>query len=115
MNIETIASIVHTANKEYCQSIGDYSQPDWEFAPEWQKDSARKGVKFIIDNPDATPEDSHKSWLAQKEQDGWSYGPVKDVIGKKHPCFVPYNELPKEQKVKDYLFSSIVKTLSQFI
>ena len=33
------------ANRAYCQMIGDNSQSTWEDAPEWQKQSARKGVR----------------------------------------------------------------------
>jgi hypothetical protein len=63
---------------------------------------------FIKASPDTTPEDSHKNWLAHKVKDGWVYGPVKDVEKKEHPCMVPYEELPLEQRVKDYLFRAVV-------
>lgn len=102
-----IAKICHQVNKAYCESIGDYSQPDWKDAPEWQKNSAINGVEYHIDN-DVTPEGSHANWLKVKEQDGWVYGPVKDPEKKEHPCMVPYNELPKEQQTKDALFKSVV-------
>ena len=62
-------------------------------------------------NPDATPEDSHASWLAQKAADGWTYGRVKDPDAKRHPCMVPYNQLPAEQRAKDYLFKGVVAAM----
>ena len=108
---ETIARIAHEINRAYCQSIGDYSQPKWEDAPDWQKESAISGVKLHIDNPDTTPEQLHESWLKDKE--GWKYGPVKDASKKEHPCFVPYAELPQEQKSKDYLFAQVVRSLTR--
>ena len=111
INIKAAAAIVHEANKTYCESIGDNSQPSWIDAPDWQKESAIKGIEFVIKNPNATPEDSHKSWLAVKEADGWKYGEVKDADNKVHPCFVPYNELPKEQQFKDALYTTLVKQL----
>ena len=107
MNIEKIAKLCHEVNKTYCESIGDHSQPKWEDAPGWQKESAIAGVNFHLEN-ETTPEQSHESWLKQKELDGWKYGPIKDGIKKEHPCFVPYEELPKEQQVKDHLFKAIV-------
>lgn len=106
--IEYIAKVCHEANKAYCETIKDYSQMDWDKAPQWQRDSAIAGVKFHIENPNATPEDSHISWLKVKEADGWSYGPLKDAEKKTHPCYRPYNELPIEQRRKDYLFRAIV-------
>jgi hypothetical protein len=115
MRIETLARICHQINKAYCESIGDNSQHDWESAPEWQKESAVKGVRFQLANPSADASDSHASWLAEKTQDGWKYGPVKDASKKEHPCFVPYEELPKEQQVKDHLFKALCWELSQFV
>lgn len=108
---EEIARVCHEANRAYCLALGDLSQKAWENAPEWQKESSRKGVAYHHANPDSTPADSHKSWLAEKERDGWKYGPVKDAEKKEHPCFVPYAELPKEQQAKDYIFLAIVRAL----
>lgn len=103
-----IAAIAHQINAAYCQSIGDDSQPEWEVAPDWQKQSAIAGVEMHLANPGATPEQSHESWLKQKLDDGWTYGEVKDADKKEHPCCVPYDELPQAQKSKDYLFRAVV-------
>ena len=111
MNIAEIAEVCHEVNRAYCQAIGDNSQPTWGNAPNWQKESAVMGVTFHLENPDAGPEGSHKSWLAQKEKDGWTYGLVKDPERKEHPCFVPFNELPQAQQAKDYIFTAIVHSL----
>jgi hypothetical protein len=111
MKVEQIAEICHEANRVYCKSIGDNSQPTWADAPDWQKKSAITGVKYHMENPNSLPEDSHNSWLREKEADGWSYGDVKDPVAKTHPCFVPYAELPVEQQKKDYLFLGIVRAL----
>lgn len=102
----------HEANRAYCAAIGDMSQVPWNNAPDWQRESATKGVEFNIANPDAPASASHDSWLAVKEADGWKYGEVKDAEKKEHPCFVPYEELPEEQKRKDTLFKMIVEALS---
>ena len=115
MKIEDIARICHEANKSLCITQGDFSQQNWDEAPDWQKDSAIEGVKFHLENPDATPEDSHENWLAQKEAEGWKYGPLKNPETKEHPCIVPYDELPPEQQAKDYLFLSTVRGLAKFV
>ena len=74
--------------------------------------SAINGVKFHQENPDAGPSHSHENWLKEKEADGWVYGSVKDETHKMHPCMVPYDELPGEQKLKDTLFIAVVRALS---
>jgi len=102
------AKICHEANRAYCQALGDYSQVPWDEAPDWQKESAILGVRLHLENPDAGPEASHESWVAHKIADGWAYGSVKDPAAKKHPCIVPFNELPREQQAKDFIFRAIV-------
>lgn len=112
--VEQIAKVAHEINRAYSKALGDESHFMWDAAPEWQRTSAIKGVEFHIQNPDAGPEASHVSWLAQKQRDGWKYGLVKDEEKKEHPCFVPYETLPNEQKAKDYIFCAIVKQLNRF-
>lgn len=111
VRIEEIARVAHAVNRAYCQALGDESQPAWVLAPQWQKDSAINGVRFHLANPGASPRDGHENWLAQKAAEGWSYGPVKDVATKQHPCFVPYDELPVEQRAKDAIFRAVVHEL----
>jgi len=115
MNNVQIAVICHQANKSLCEQLEDYSQQDWQDAPEWQRQSALNGVAFNLANPSAPASASHESWLAEKEADGWKYGEVKDADKKEHPCFVPYDELPAEQQAKDHLFKGIVLALAPFI
>lgn len=115
MSTADVSQVAHEINKAYCESIGDKSQPSWEDAPEWQKSSAVNGVKFHLDNPDASPSASHDSWLKQKEEEGWKYGPVKNAETKEHPCYVPYDQLPVEQRSKDYIFRQTIHSLKRFI
>ena len=112
LSIEEIAKVCHEANRGYCKALGDDSQLPWEEAPQWAKNSAINGVRFHLDNPNAGPSGSHENWLKEKEKEGWRYGEIKDPEKKEHPCFVPYDQLPKEQQAKDYIFTAIVKTLS---
>lgn len=106
--IEQVARICHEANKAYCESIGDSSQRDWDMSQDWQRQSAIDGVVFALNHPNAPASAQHDAWFDQKHRDGWCYGPMKDPSKKEHPCMVPYDQLPQDQKVKDYLFRGIV-------
>jgi len=110
--LRQIAKVCHEANKVYCASIGDKSQVPWKDAPQWQKDSAINGVKLHLNSPTSTPEDSHNAWMTEKLAGGWVHGEKKSEKKKKHPCLVPYKDLPAEQKVKDYLFVAIAKSFA---
>lgn len=110
---ERIARACHEANKALCEGMGDFSQPSWENAPDWQRDSALNGVRaHLAAGPSGlTPGLSHESWMAQKLEEGWTYGPVKDADKKEHPCMVPFTHLPFAQQAKDHLFGLIVMAL----
>lgn len=107
-----IARVCHEVNRAYCTALGDFSQPAWEDAPLWQKDSALLGVKLHTSNPDASAAASHESWMAQKLAEGWGYGPVKDPTNKTHPCILPFNQLPVAQQAKDFIFRGVVHALT---
>lgn len=107
----SIAVVCHQANKVWCENNGDNSQKDWDQAEEWQQQSAVKGVKFRLANPDAAESTQHDAWSADKEKDGWVYGEVKDAEKKTHPCLVPFDQLPEFQQKKDKLFCGIVDAL----
>lgn len=101
---ERIARLAHEVNRLFCERIGDYSQLSWEDAPDWQKESAIKGVEFVSKNPKITAHETHESWLENKIEAGWVYGKEKDEEKKTHPCMVKYSSLPPEQRAKDKLF-----------
>ena len=108
--VETIARCCHEANAAWCEAHGDNSQPSWNNAPDWQRESAVKGVEGAIRGN--TPEQSHEGWLAEKEATGWVYGEVKDPTAKTHSCIVPYDRLPAMQRAKDAQFIAICRALA---
>jgi hypothetical protein len=110
-----IAQLAHEVNRAYCAALGDDSQKPWADAPDWQKNSAITGVELHLANPNAGPEASHESWMAQKLEEGWVYGEEKDEVAKTHPCLVPFSELPVEQQAKDFLFRGVVHAASAML
>lgn len=108
--MERIARVAHEVNRAYCAALGDTSQPTWEAAPEWQRSSARMGVDLHTMG-DFGPEASHISWMNQKLAEGWVYGPEKNPELKQHHCLVPFDQLPRDQQAKDFLFRGVVHAL----
>lgn len=108
-----IASVVHEANRAYCRTIGDDSHLPWTDAPSWQRDSAVRGVEDMLRGYVTSPEQAHMAWSTMKRDNGWVYGPVKDAEAKTHPCLVPYEHLPEEQRLKDRLFFAIVNVFKE--
>ena len=51
-------------------------------------------------------ENVHKVWMTTRKQQGWKYGPKRNDATKEHPCMVPYDKLPEEEKEYDRKTSS---------
>jgi hypothetical protein len=109
--VEQIAQVCHEANRSYCLTLGDDSQPPWSNAEDWQKTSAVNGVHFLLHHPDAGPEACHENWMKEKQAQGWVYGSVKQPDARQHPCLVSWSALDYDQQLKDKLFHSIVRAM----
>ena len=46
-------------------------------------------------------ENTHDVWAATRISQGWTYGLNRDDANKKHPCLVPYADLPESEKEYD--------------
>ena len=44
----------------------------------------------------------HENWALERIKQGWQYGPWRDDAQKRHPCLVPYDALPENEKIYDY-------------
>lgn len=110
MNNTDIARYAHEVNRRIQELLGEDPSPHWEDAPDWQRNSAITGVNKA--KAGLTPEALHESWMEHKLLEGWTYGETKDPDAKTHPCLLPYDSLPQEQKLKDHVFRAVVEGLS---
>jgi hypothetical protein len=55
----------------------------------------------ILELTERLAENAHDIWAAQRLADGWTYGRQRDDAQKKHPCLVPYSDLPDSEKQYD--------------
>ena len=46
-------------------------------------------------------ENIHDIWASQRLRQGWTYGESRDDTALTHPCLVPYNQLPEQEKAYD--------------
>ena len=98
--LEFIARIRHlgwicfqiAANQSYNERINDD-----------QLKSLINGVQYLLNNPNATPEENHENWVKMKLSQGWKYGKVKDLKYKTHPDLVSFNDLPEIEQKKDIM------------
>lgn len=108
--VEVIAKACHEANRVLQRVNGEDVAPPWADAPEYMRTSSIEGVQVALKG--ATPEEQHEAWCQSKMADGWAWGAVKDPDAKLHPCLVPYDALPLEQRAKDEMFLAIVGALT---
>jgi hypothetical protein len=46
-------------------------------------------------------QNAHELWARRRIAEGWSWGPERDDVARKHPCLVPYDQLPDSEKQYD--------------
>jgi hypothetical protein len=57
--------------------------------------------RFTPGETELLARDEHDRWMDEHIKNGWTYGKTRDEVTKRHPCMVPYDELPEEEKEKD--------------
>src|ERR1700719_2942875 len=55
----------------------------------------------IVELTEKLAENAHEVWAVTRIGQGWTYGPQRDDAHKKHPCLVPYTDLPETEKEYD--------------
>lgn len=56
---------------------------------------------MLMDLLELLAQHAHDVWAMKRIQDGWSWGPERCDESKRHPCLVPYEELPETEKEYD--------------
>jgi hypothetical protein len=55
----------------------------------------------ILELTELLAKNAHEIWAQQRLAEGWTNGARRDDAAKKHPCLVPYEELPESEKEYD--------------
>ena len=72
-----------------------------DYIPEPMDLSSVDLPESLIQLSERITENVHEVWAKARMDEGWTYGEKRDDIHKKHPCLVPYDELPEEEKEYD--------------
>ena len=72
-----------------------------DYTPEPMDLSSVDLPESLIQLSERIAENVHEVWAKARMDEGWTYGGKRDDIPKKHPCLVPYDELPEEEKEYD--------------
>lgn len=57
-----------------------------------------KDLKLLVEQ---MSKNVHEVWAESRIKQGWTYGEQRNDELKTHPCLVPYDELPEEEKEYD--------------
>ena len=50
---------------------------------------------------EAMAKNVHEIWAQERLNQGWTYGEKRNDTLKHHPCLVPYEDLPEDEKIYD--------------
>ena len=88
------------SNRQQAQDIPEKLKAiGYDFSP--SADKNKKPVKFTSDEVEKLAIMEHDRWMREREQEGWTYGKVKNRAKKITPDLVPWEKLDEEAKDKD--------------
>lgn len=109
--VRSIARIAYEVNRAYCDAAGDVAIPA---GPPWDEQDTEGQRRYYVAaraylaDPNMTDEQAHEMWVAARLNDGWVFGETLDPQLRRHPCMVPWVELPEAQQLKVRLAKAVV-------
>lgn len=110
--VHEIAPICYGVEMDYARWLGDSTFVPWGDMSDRNRESYRIGVAHILMNHHATPKDLHELWCKTKREEGWTFGPAKDLDKQETPWLIDWEDLPQLITLKGVLFHSIVCRLA---
>lgn len=105
------AELICNLNYNYCITVAGTKNTTckpWDLLPYEEQRRFIAIVTASLENPAATPEQSHERWLHSKLADGWVFGTVADLVLKQHPNICHWDMLSPYEQFKDVIFTSII-------
>lgn len=111
MDPQNIARIAHEADRAFCALHGDLKKV-WASQEAHERECAVRGVKIATATPRATAADLHTSWLRDKREAGWRFGPQLDLHDRLDPMMIPWEQLSDYAQARERLFLAVVRSLA---
>jgi len=108
--LEDIARLVVNTNADYSLALGEQAVTYWDATSPEVRASIIRGIISAL-RYDPTPAQNHQNFIDDRTKEGWTYGPEKNAEAKTHPDMIPFEQLPADQKAKNFIFLSLVKSL----
>lgn len=105
--VRNIAAYCHSADKVFMAELG-YDITPWGELSVVAKVAVVSGVLFFLNNPLATPADSHAVWVKAKEALGWRYGQDYDSARMLNPELVAFSALSLNRQRRAQLFKDTI-------
>ncbi len=112
MDAQHIARICHEADRAHAASHGDLMTKAWPGLEAYQRENLVRGVKVATATPRAIASDLHTSWLRDKREAGWQFGPKLDLGQQCDPMMIPWEQLSYRAQARERLFLAIIRSLS---
>jgi len=113
LNSTQIAEMLNSVTSQIPRPDG--SKPlAWDDLTDNQRFHAAKAVEEIYSSPKRSAEELHTLWMAPLVESGWEYGDTYDHDNKKHPCMVPFGDLPESEICKDKIWEHLTEAFRPF-
>ena len=84
-----------------------------DYIPQPIDTAAVKLPRGLVRLQEKLAENAHEVWSVGRLADGWTFGQKRDDARKQHPCLVPYDQLPEQEK--DYDRRAAMETLKAIL
>ena len=113
LNSKQIAEMLNLVTSQIPRPDG--SEPlMWENLTEDQRFHAACAVEEIYSSPKRSAEELHILWMKPLLEAGWTYGETYNHDNKKHPCMVPFLDLPESEICKDRIWEHLTEAFRPY-
>lgn len=108
--IDKIACVAYTAIRTWCIRTKQEVSPEWTDLPDDYADHIKIVVaRAFADMKTPSAKQLHERCLKDGKTAGWGYGAQVDREKKLHPDILPWEQMTMDQRMKDHIFSAVIR------